>query len=276
MVFSMTVPATATSERKDADLRHLPHENHLTFGAVGRLRCRRANSCDSGSGPTRREVSSLRFDEVEVYFASMATGRRPLDRNSRGVGKHILASALWREFLALHNRTGVEHPAGNCQIRIGSEALGRPLLLVGNSAGPCISFTHGHGTMWAAICEESSSCGIDTARPDEFEEDYPFDRAFHGEELGGALLYVGEDRQERAAMLWSAKEAVVKALGCGFHSIDPLDVRMGSFALTEKGLCSLARLARGPTNRPELISVRSFRPRGAWVSVAVVSRQRSS
>jgi phosphopantetheinyl transferase len=68
--------------------------------------------------------------------------------------------------------------------------------------------------------------GIDVAQAEEFSDGYPFSRVFYEEDLTVTLKKTHDDVQEAAALLWSAKEAIVKAIGCGFHLLDPIDVRV--------------------------------------------------
>ncbi len=221
----------------------------------------------------RSDVSVLRFGDVDVHCASRPTEQRPRDRNTRGRGKLILASRLWREFLAVRHQSDLRHTGSASGLRIVSGGTGRPRLLVGESEGPCISFSHGESHTWAALCKGTSCCGIDVAGAAEFAGGYPFHRAFHDEELRLAGRCIGLNQQEKAAMLWSAKEAVVKALGCGFHLIGPLDVEIGHLRPTDDGSWSIARVnGRGLTNEHTWIPVYSFPSRCAWVSVSVVGK----
>ena len=111
-------------------------------------------------------------------------------------------------------------------IQVVSGLLGRPHLLLGKFRGPAISFSEGGGKVWAALCGDESDIGIDVAGTDEFQGEYPFHRVFHPEELHHALKLADEDSEEASALLWSVKEAVVKALGCGFHLVDPRHIHV--------------------------------------------------
>ena len=220
------------------------------------------------------EVFVLPFPAVDVWCASLAVEPQTLSRGGRDMGKRILASVLWQEILMMRGGPYLDSAARERPVRVVPGVLGRPRLLLGDWEGPCISFSYGHGIMWSALCAESFCCGIDTARAAEFDSGYPLDRAFHEEELRWAELCMGADRQESAAMLWSTKEAVVKALGCGFHRLDPLDLRIVLVESATNGLHSTARVCgRGHDTRQELIPVISFRSRGAWTSVAIVSKE---
>jgi len=55
--------------------------------------------------------------------------------------------------------------------------------------------------------------------PMNSKENTPFSRVFHAQELQHALRLAGGDLEKASALLWSIKEAVVKALGCGFHLV---------------------------------------------------------
>ena len=109
-------------------------------------------------------------------------------------------------------------------IQIVHDPLGRPQLLLGECEGPAISFSEGGGKIWAALCGDTSDIGIDAAGTDEFHKDYPFRRVFHAQELQHALRLTGGDLKKASALLWSIKEAAVKALGCAFHLVDPLQI----------------------------------------------------
>src|SRR4030043_861561 len=106
-------------------------------------------------------------------------------------------------------------------IQVVRGLLGRPHLLLGEYRGPAISFSEGGGKVWAALCGDESDIGIDVAGTDEFQREYPFHRVFHPQELQHALRLAGGDLEKASALLWSIKEAVVKALGCAFHLVDP-------------------------------------------------------
>ena len=51
-------------------------------------------------------------------------------------------------------------------------------------------------------------------------------RVFHEPELQEALSLTGGDLAGAAALLWSVKEAVAKALGCAFHSVSPRQINV--------------------------------------------------
>ena len=111
-------------------------------------------------------------------------------------------------------------------IHVVHDPLGRPHLLSGKYRMPAISFSEGGGLVWAALCEDEAGIGIDAAATDEFDGEYPLHRVFHAQELQHALRLTGGDLAKASALLWSIKEAVVKALGCAFHLVDPLQVHV--------------------------------------------------
>ena len=113
--------------------------------------------------------------------------------------------------------------------------LGEPFLLRGDRQGPSLSFSHGDRRLWAAMGSQGS-VGIDVADPVEFGGDYPLKRAFRPEELDSALALAHENTARAAALIWSLKEASVKATGTGFNGYDPLDVRVESPRISGCGI----------------------------------------
>ena len=101
--------------------------------------------------------------------------------------------------------------------------LGQPRLRLNGRPGPAVSFSQAAGCLWAALTF-AGQVGVDAALPSEFEENYPWARAFRPAELDWARPLSGGDTAGAAALLWALKEAAVKALGVGFHLLDPLAV----------------------------------------------------
>ena len=111
-----------------------------------------------------------------------------------------------------------------------------------NTRGPAISFSTAGEEVWAAICGDESDIGIDVAGSAEFPEGYPVHRVFHVQELHQALGLAGGDLAKAAALLWSVKEAVAKALGCAFHLVNPRDIHVDPSAAEEGGPAFSVRL----------------------------------
>ena len=157
--------------------------------------------------------------------------------------------------------------------------LGRPHLLLGEYRGPAISFSEGGGNVWAALCGDQSDIGIDVAGADEFQKEYPFHRVFNDQELQHALRLAGGELGSASALLWSIKEAVVKALGCAFHLVDPLQINVyPSVAGGDGGYtfpCALIReaLMRFPISAGRSIWVRSFPHVKMWLSITLLNWQ---
>jgi hypothetical protein len=120
------------------------------------------------------------------------------------------------------------------------------------------------------------------AGTDEFQREYPFHRVFHAQELQHALRLAGGDLEKASALLWSIKEAVVKALGCAFHLVDPRQITVhppaggalggdGGYTfpvgLTGKALVRFPIAARGP------LWVRSLPQNKMWLSIALLDRR---
>ncbi|MBI4859595.1 MAG: 4'-phosphopantetheinyl transferase superfamily protein [Candidatus Riflebacteria bacterium] len=119
------------------------------------------------------------------------------------------------------------------RLAVTHDRMGRPALLVDGRAGPAVSFTRSGGLLRAALAHVHG-LGIDLADDAEFAGDYPRHRAFGPAELALALAGVGGGMA--AALLWAVKESVVKALGSGFHGVEPRAVAVGSIAPRHDGL----------------------------------------
>ena len=125
--------------------------------------------------------------------------------------------------LLLAGLPGREPDSALPPMTLNTTALGQPLLLLKGRPGPAISFSQAAGRLWAAMAPVGQ-VGVDVVLPSEFEESYPWARAFRPAELAWARPLNGGNTAAAAALLWALKEAVVKALGVGFHLLDPLAV----------------------------------------------------
>ena len=218
-----------------------------------------------------------------VFYASVPrdTGTAPGHGTNGGTVRHRLASILWEHLVTM------ERSVAQCdlttrfasQIQVVQDALGKPHLLVGEDRGPAISFSEGGGAVWAALCGDRCDIGIDVAAPDEFQGGYPVHRVFHAQELQhGAGLTAGSVEQA-SAMLWSVKESVVKALGCGFHLVEPRDICVHP-SLEEDGpytfqVCLSAKaLTRLSMGAGRSIRVRTLPQTGMWLSIALLNGPR--
>jgi phosphopantetheinyl transferase (holo-ACP synthase) len=217
-----------------------------------------------------------------VFYASQPHAL-PLERgtNGGGGGRHRLVSILWDHWVAM------ESPLGKCchsstrdalPIQVVNDPLGKPHLLLGKHRGPAVSFSEGGGKVWAALCGDESDIGIDVAGTDEFRGEYPFHRVFHTQELQHASMVAGGDVAEVSALLWSIKEAVVKALGCGFHLVDPREIHVypsteGECGYTFPVSLSGKALMRFPIGTGRSLWVRSLPQGKMWLSIALLNRR---
>jgi phosphopantetheinyl transferase len=230
-------------------------------------------------------VHAVSFDHRggPAFYASLPGDGKTLERcRANGAGdKNHLVSILLDHVVAMQN------PLWKCRhlldraafpIHVVSDRLGRPHLLLGEDRGPAISFSEGEGKVWAALCGDESDIGIDVAATDEFQGEYPFHRVFHDQELQHALRLTGGDLEKASALLWSIKEAVVKALGCAFHLVAPRQVHVypsleGDEGYTFPVCLSRKALARSPIGADRSIWVRSFPLAKMWLSIALLNWQ---
>ena len=205
-------------------------------------------------------------------------------RASRTANKIHLVSILQEHLMRMEGSpwTGCRFSnRSDLPIQVVHDLLGRPHLLLGKCEGPAISFSEGGGKVWAALCGDTSDIGIDVAGTDEFHREYPFHRVFHPQELHHALGLADGDLEKASALLWSIKEAVVKALGCAFHLVDPRQITVYPSAGGDGGYTfpvglSGRALARFPIAAGRSLWVRSLPERKTWLSIALLDRRPTS
>jgi len=232
-----------------------------------------------------------------VFYASMpGTSETSTScSTSRTENRRRLVTILWEHLRATESPFwGHPHLSNRVTlpIQIVHDMLGRPHLLLGEHPGPAISFSTAGEDVWAALCGDESDIGIDVAGSAEFQEGYPVHRVFHAPELHQALELAGGDLAKAAALLWSVKEAVAKALGCAFHLVDPRDIHVYPPAVEEGGPLRQLRqahcrhaqggpafsvrltgkaLVRFPMTDRRPIAVRSLHQAESWLSIAAVN-----
>jgi len=219
-----------------------------------------------------------------VFYASLPCSTEIFKgHRTNGSGdKHRLVSILWDHLAAMDSPLwkGFHSPhRAAFPLHVVHGPLGRPHLLLGAYRGPAISFSEGGGKAWAAVCGDQSDIGIDVAGTDEFQEKYPFHRVFNDQELQHAFRLTGGELGSASALLWSVKEAVVKALGCAFHLVDPLQINVhpsvagGDGGYTFPVRLSGKALMRFPTGDCRSIWVRSLPHVKMWLSITLLNRQ---
>ena len=216
---------------------------------------------------------------AEIVFAANAREKRMKPSSARTKAKVELARLLFG------NWTGKRFPAQDGCLRISAKMgrppqvatsfWGQPLLFLSGHIDPSISFSHLGKVTWAALCMDQYSVGIDAATSLDFSKGYPYQRVFHPDEFNNFIDRY-ESREKAAAALWSAKEAVVKALGCDYGLLEPLDLRVTYSANSEDGepfFISFAERAmkRLPWITQEWVEVRIFQQETLFVSVALES-----
>jgi len=234
-------------------------------------------------GLTVRAVSFARGGGP-VFYTSMPCAAETL----KGCGtngaedKRRLVSFLWDHLVVAMDSSLCRGRRSSNRaafpIQMIRDLFGRPHLLLGEYRGPAISFSHGGGKAWAALCGDESDIGIDVAGADEFQGEYPFHRVFHPQELQHALRLTGRDVGKASALLWSIKEAVVKALGCAFHLVDPRQITIYPSVGGEGGYTfpvglSGKALVRFPLAAGRSLWVHSLPQRKMWLSIALLSRR---
>jgi len=202
--------------------------------------------------------------------------------SSRTADKIHLVSVLREHLAGMEGSSWTDRrfsDRADLPIQVVHDPLGRPQLLLGECAGPAISFSECGGRIWAALCGDTSDIGIDAAGTDEFPEEYPVRRVFHAPELQQALRLTSGDLKKAFALLWSIKEAAVKALGCGYHLVDPRHICVDQSSSERDGwhistVClSGQALARFPMMAGRCLWVHSLFQEKMWLSVALLDSQ---
>jgi phosphopantetheinyl transferase len=216
-----------------------------------------------------------------VFYASVpgnsATSTGCVTRRTEN--RRRLVTILWEHLRAKESPLWKRPHFSNrvaLPIQLVHDPLGRPHLLVGEHRGPAISFSTAGEEVWAALCGDESDIGIDVAGSAEFQEGYPVHRVFHVQELHQALELAGGDLAKAAALLWSVKEAVAKALGCAFHLVNPRDIHVYPSEVEEGGPAFSVRLSGKalewfPMAERRPITVRSLPQAGTWLSIAALN-----
>lgn len=207
-------------------------------------------------------------DREPAFLASGPATQRPPRRHGKGFSNWRMEKELLASLLEEHSRAGRIQ-----EFTLARNPLGKPYLLVEGVPGPPVSLSRSAGRLWAALGTRRSWLGLDAASPGEFAGAYPFQRVFQETEWQAATSLTGGDREEAAALLWSVKEAVVKARGCGYHFFGPRQIRLEFAGLGEHGPCWRGYLempvpGRVPPGSQGIIPVASVRQHQVWLSVA--------
>ena len=201
------------------------------------------------SGAAAPQVFSGLGRREPVIYASDLAGAGAKERLVR----QLLAS------LPGHDTGGAGQSAPG-MVSLQLTALGQPRLFLDGQPGPAVSFSQAAGRIYAALtC--TGQVGLDAAMPAEFEAGYPMARAFRPAELDWARPLNDGAAAGAAALLWALKEAAVKALGVGFHFLDPLAVEVVSPRPWQGGVRVLVQAGRilPAWARPEA---------GGWLAIA--------
>jgi hypothetical protein len=155
---------------------------------------------------------------------------------------------------------GRETAGASQKVTLETTAMGQPRLMLEGRPGPAVSFSQAAGRRWAALAP-AGQVGVDVALPAEFEASYPWARAFRAPELAWARRLTGGNIAGAGALLWALKEAAVKALGVGFHLLDPLAVEVFSPRLWQGWIRVSVRTGR-------ILSAWARPEAGGWLALA--------
>jgi hypothetical protein len=146
-------------------------------------------------------------------------------------------------------------------LQLGRGPLGQPVLCHGDEQHLSVSFSLVGGRIWGALAG-AGRVGIDAALSVEFPSNYPLSRVFSQEEFDRAFTLCRGDAALTAALLWSLKEAAVKALGVGFNHLSPREIATGPGKPWRGGL--LFEVDAG-----SLVKTWARPEAGGWVAIAL-------
>ena len=229
-------------------------------------------------------VKAVRFPDQRgtvLYACSPSNPEAIADRRARRMADKVHLVSILQEHLA-----GMEgSPWMGCHfskradlpIQVVHNSLGRPQLLLGEYEGPAVSFSQAGGRIWASLCGDASDIGIDAAGTDEFPKEYPFQSGLPCPRASTGLEADKRRFEKASALLWSIKEAAVKALGCAFHLVDPRHICVYPSAVEKDGwhvftVCLSGKaLVRFPMMASRCIWVRSLFQEKLWLSIALLN-----
>lgn len=235
-------------------------------GCVCTLRKSGSGTADGGFSPP--ETVELGYRTAALSRVRVSSAPVPPNRAARNEAKRKLVSFLWM----IYTGRDVEKMRPHSLV-LRADPLGKPFLVLDGEEGPAVSFTYSPGRLWACIAPGLENIGIDVASAEEFQNGYPDERVFARNELTEGLARDVGGRAEAAALLWSVKEAAVKALGCGFHLVSPREVTVVPSGEQEPrrvfsvGLADRARGRLGMEMSADMEIV-THRRHGLWMSVA--------
>jgi hypothetical protein len=223
------------------------------------------------------EMLELSHKASRIVFAWTPYASLARSKVARNGLKLKLAALLWKTGVQMLYTGRSAEKADQSALRLGTDRLGKPYVRLNDAPGPAVSFAHGPESLWACMGFGEVSVGIDIASAADFESDYPYGRVFARNELTEGLAREAGGKSEAAALLWSAKEAVVKALGCGFHLVSPHEVTLTPRKALPTGRGFSVSLADRVRSRFGEFAkanwdVRCLRQRGSWVSVAALDQ----
>ncbi|MDI6853083.1 MAG: 4'-phosphopantetheinyl transferase superfamily protein [Deltaproteobacteria bacterium] len=231
------------------------------------------------------------------HHAPIRPAAMPLAGRSGGAGKICLAAAplaprsgpirdfrrareLARSSLVrfLLSRGAPGTLRGSQEVKVFHDLHGKPRLSGPHPPYPAVSFSYGMNCLWGAVGEPGEHLGLDVTEAGEFSKGYPYHRIAAGEEWEYIKDRLGRDKSEAAALLWAAKEAAVKALGCGYRGFGPLQVKLALKAEKAGVIFFCANIDRATEAEfhglaGASVAVAVWRHKSAWLALGRTSKK---
>lgn len=171
----------------------------------------------SVSVPVPVEVELIAFDRLTPAEVAAALAALPADEQARGARYQRTAerAAFVSCRLAVRRRLGALAGLAPLDVPIARDAYGRPRCRLGGL--PYFSISHSHGLAAIGWCQQVLGVDLELAAPPGSDDAGLAPLILSA---GEQARYLGLPVPERSAYLmrqFNAKEAVLKAMGCGMH-----------------------------------------------------------
>jgi phosphopantetheinyl transferase len=177
----------------------------------------------------------------QVCLAAAPLGSRQVTKRDFRRVRELARSSLVR-FLLSRGAPGTSRVFLSQEVKVSHDPHGKPHLLGPHPPYPAVSFSYGMNCLWGAMGKPGEHLGLDVAEAGEFPPGYPYHRLAAAAEWAAIKDHLGQNKSEAAALLWAAKEAAVKAWGCGYRGLSPFQIKLAFQAEKAGAIFYCARL----------------------------------
>ena len=218
-----------------------------------------------------KAVHAMNVKSGELVLLTALGVPAPLPKRTRQDVESALANTLLQ---SARRQAPVRDVLGSSEGRfqIIKDECGKPSMVFDAGTVLSVSYSRGSGRLWAALACGEFSVGIDVSDFSDFEAVYELERAFCDREWSWAVSRTGGDKGAAAALLWAAKEATAKALGCDLQNVDPLSLEVAPLDEPSTGPWTRYRVAIQMPGVQSSLELAARPLEGAWCCVATNGR----